>query len=422
MPEMREKKSNAPRSRIRVEREAIEVLGGLQVALRGLIQSTPGATRRPADLTRTLGIPAKLAWQVHKLAHAADPLAEASNIPGAAGMHRFLEAAARRGAPVNLVEAVRTAQNRFDQTVAVHAGNRGEFGSIVSGLARDGSEQVDLSHKRAAFRAQGHIFGIQANAQLACFIYRPSNRAPQMLDCATLRGLIGVRRFRPTARWIVARVRYTDDDGVIRRAPPREPIDPAPGPAHEVGLLTKYCSRPLPAMRYIPDGSGFMNVEAEGTSLGNQSAMTCLFGEVFREVFARYRDEHNLVQSSSALVRVPAKVLIEDVLAPAHLFSRQAPRILVYGDHQRIDQPKPVRESDLLALRESVIYLGRGLSVLATPEVPRYEKMAGYAFDRLGWNPDEFDVYRCRVEYPVMPSTVVTQFDLPEPPAAEREG
>jgi hypothetical protein len=49
---------------------------------------------------------------------------------------------------------------------------------------------------------------------------------------------------------------------------------------------------------------------------------------------------------------------------------------------------------------------------LSRPELCRY------AFERLGWDAERFDVYRCRVEYPVLPSTVVMQFELPAAPEA----
>ena len=62
-------------------------------------------------------------------------------------------------------------------------------------------------------------------------------------------------------------------------------------------------------------------------------------------------------------------------------------------------------------------HLGRGPSVLHTADVPRYSKIAGYVFDRLGWDGSRFDVYRCRVQSPVVPSTVTLQFELPEKPA-----
>ena len=35
----------------------------------------------------------------------------------------------------------------------------------------------------------------------------------------------------------------------------------------------------------------------------------------------------------------------------------------------------------------------------------------------LGWDAERFDVYRCRMEYPVLPSTVAIFFDLTDAPA-----
>ena len=55
--------------------------------------------------------------------------------------------------------------------------------------------------------------------------------------------------------------------------------------------------------------------------------------------------------------------------------------------------------------------------MLHTADVPRYPKIAGYVFDRLGWDGSRFDVYRCRVQYPIVPSSVMLQFELPEKPA-----
>jgi hypothetical protein len=63
-----------------------------------------------------------------------------------------------------------------------------------------------------------------------------------------------------------------------------------------------------------------------------------------------------------------------------------------------------------------VVYLGRGTDVMDTPEAPRHGEMMGYALGRLGWDAGKFEVYRCLIEYPVMPSSVVVQFDLVDPP------
>ena len=62
--------------------------------------------------------------------------------------------------------------------------------------------------------------------------------------------------------------------------------------------------------------------------------------------------------------------------------------------------------------------MGKGPGALYTGDFPKYPDMGRYVFDRLGWDAARFDVYRCRVEYPVLPSSVVMEFALRDTPAA----
>jgi hypothetical protein len=394
-------------------REAEVVLGRLQAALRGLIAATPGVTDRPTDLKGTLGISYTLAWQMHKVANAAEVISEAGHLPGTAATERFLQAAAKRGAPAKRVMAVREARAAYEQLVTDHAHSRDEFDSIISGLSEEGLEQVDLTHRRAAFKAQSHYIGLQADTHLSTFIFRPSDSDPTMLDLAGFRGMIGLRRSRRDAKWIITSTKAVNDDGSVRKIPMTEPLAPAEE-AREVGLLPRFCSVPSPMLRQVKTASGFVNTEVEPNGLGAQSAVTCLVGHVFRNVFVRYRDNVHKQQGGRTLVRTPCKALIHDILVQRGTFGDAEPTLDVFTDHRQIDPAEPDRECDRLALREKVIYLGRGASVLATTEVPRYEELAKYVFDRLTWDADEFDVYRCRVEYPMMPSSVKVMFDLPE--------
>ena len=57
--------------------------------------------------------------------------------------------------------------------------------------------------------------------------------------------------------------------------------------------------------------------------------------------------------------------------------------------------------------------IGRGAGAVECAEIPRYPQMLKAAMAKVGWDPSMFDVYRCRVEYPVVPSTVRVLFDLP---------
>ncbi|MCI0674602.1 MAG: hypothetical protein L0Y42_02370, partial [Phycisphaerales bacterium] len=305
------------------------------------------------------------------------------------------------------------AVDQLQAFVKAHAGDRSAFGSMISGLKHNGSGNVDLQQQRAAFKAQSHIWGIQARTQLSCGIFQPSANDPSRGDALALRGLIDLKRFRPDARVTIARSFAADNDGQVRHPFTRQPIDPEGITAHGIPLLTEFSTHPAPRFESIPGVDGDVTLEIEGETVGNQSRVTCLTGDLIRNALTRYRDEHNFCEVVLAFVRVPCEVLIHDVLVHEDMYGGpMSPRVHVYSNVGGEAKALP-KEVDRLPLRETVMYLGRGLTALATPDVPRYVEMVDYAMRRHGWDGKRFLVYRCRVEYPVMPSSVVVRFDLP---------
>lgn len=398
------------------EQLAPQVIQQLRAALSAVIEalSRNGPIRKATDLERELNLPTTLAWKVYTVAQSDAPLAKVGNIPGSGAMKRFFDAAARHGVPDDLVGAARSAFDEFENLVREHAGTRAALDSMISGLKDQGSDQIDLHHKRAAFKAYSHIWGVQARTQLSCFLLRPSETDPSRLDAIGIRGLHGLWLLRRDVAWVISSARVCDDDGQVRRPTNMKPIDDV-DPNTPVSLLKDFCSQPLPRLRNVPGGAGMTNTLIEPDSIGSQSALTCLLGDILYEASARVRDEHNHVHGTQSFVRTPAEVLVHDVLVEPGTFAPGDPRVIVLGD-QRSSAPGPSRECDRLALRESVVHLGRGPAVLRTPDLPRYPDMVRHAVDRAGWNVDHYEVFRCRVEYPVMPSSVVVEFDLLDRP------
>ena len=403
------------------ERQARAVLHRLRASLSVLIGAVPsvGELRKAADLQRALGIGNTLAWQVYKLAHARDPLAEASSVPRAGGMKRLFEAAAQRGVPAKHIEASTAAIQEFDELVKVHAGDRAAFDSMVSGLTEEGSQLVDAQQKRAAFRANSHLWGVQARTQLKCTILNPSLASTTSLDLVQLQGYVNLRRFRRAVPLLVSGIRLMDDDKHDILPPyRREPLAGDGAAAQGALLLAEFCSQPPPEIRILRSEAGDVQTELVACGVGNESAVTYMVGDVVRSVPGPYSDDTRPGLESHAWVRVPAEVLIHDVLVHEELFGSLTPKTSVYGNHDRSPGASAFDRSEAnpLGVKESTIYMGKGASVLQTLDVPRYPEMAQYAFDRLGWDGEKFDVYRCRVAYPVMPSSVVVRFDLPEKP------
>jgi hypothetical protein len=405
------------------EEQATTVLRRLRAAVAGVIDGLPGAASiaRAADLQRALDVRSTLAWQVYRLARTTDPLPEGSTIPGTGAMNRFFDAAVARGAPETVVEAARQAVREFKGVVQAHAGDRSAFDSMISSLGGQASAAVDLQHRRAAYKANSHIWGVRAKAQLSCLILRPAPSDPERVDMLGVRGLIGLRRLRPNATWEISRSRQSESDGrVLQRHDPKRviPIDP-PGADDTPGfsLLQGFCSQPLPKFKSVRGPAGFASVELEPTDIGNKAALTCLFGDVYPGFFARYcdPDDPDPVFTSHSMVRTPCEVLVHDVMITPAVLSEPA-EPLVFSDLRTVDPAFAGRSRDLLPTSASVVHLGRGPQVLSSANVPRYAEMVQYALDRAGWDARQFDVYRCRVEFPVMPSSVMVRFEMPRRP------
>jgi hypothetical protein len=184
--------------------------------------------------------------------------------------------------------------------------------------------------------------------------------------------------------------------------------------------LRDFCSRPLPEFRAVDADAGFIYGELIGVGLGKRGAITCIEGNVARSVISRYRGEHSRANQLCVGVHVPCETLVLDLLVQDGTYdlNTMKPKIAAYGE-QMGGPPYPARSQtcEPLPVRESVEYLGRGTSVMHVADVPRYAEMAQYVFDRLKWRSEQFHVFRCRMQYPIMPTTVVMRFDLPDAPS-----
>jgi hypothetical protein len=398
------------------EQEVAGVLQRLRTAFAELVGALPGGVAKPADLQRALKLDMKLCWKIFKVLGATDPLAAGPHVPGTANMRAFLKAVGRSGVSAGLIESAAQAAADFEDLVTTHAGDRSAFDSMTSGLAgEEAGGQIHLQHKRAAFRANRHIWGAQAKTLLRALVVQPATD-PTLLSLAVLHGYFDLRRLRSDAPLVVSRERLSDNDGTLRKVD-REALDPEGQTPHGFALLREFCSQPLATFRTVDAEAGFVHGELVTNGVGNRAAVTFVHGHVIDAAGPRFRDERNDFFRMSVLVRIPCEVLVFDLLVREDTFVPCTPEAHVYGEHLG-EGPYPSRpqERDILPLHESVVYLGKGASVLHTPHVPRYMEMARDVFKRLNWDAGRFDVYRCHVQYPVLGATVRVALKMPEGP------
>ena len=270
------------------DEQAVEVLGRLRAALAAAIADMPGSIRRAADLQKAVKIDMKLSWRIFKLAHASDPMSAGQYVPGAANIKTFVRAAARVGVKEELLTAIESAAVDFERFVLAHAGDRSTFDSMISAFASDeDADQTNLQQRRAAFRANRHVWGLQATTQVKC-VFTDVGDDPAKVNVAVIDGFVALRQLRRDAPLIVTCARVADDCGAPLPVM-REPIDPRAVSEHGLSLFTDFCSAPVPQLREVRAAAGFVYGELVSLGVGNTGAVTCFTGWRARNVASRYR-------------------------------------------------------------------------------------------------------------------------------------
>jgi hypothetical protein len=395
------------------EVEAAHVLQNLRTALTEVVTKVPGYVSKPAELQRALQIDLNLSCKVLKVVGASGALAAGPHVPGGSALRLFFDAARRAGVSESVVGSAVTAARNFNDLVVRHAGDRNAFDSMISSLAgADDAAQITLQHRRATFRGQRHIFGAEARTQLVCLAIQPATD-PNMLDLAQVTGYFALRQLRPNAPLITSYTYMVNDDGSPRK-PAREPLDPNAVTDDGVALLYDFCSRPLPEHRTVRTASGRFCGQLVGQGVGNRAALTWVDGYVSRGAVPRYRGAANDRGAHVARIRIPCETLLLDLLVREDAFGPLAPAARMCAEHLGEVSPEAF-QSEILRLSpvEPVKCLGKGPAVLYSADYPRYPELGRYVFDRLGWDGSRFNVYRCRIEYPVLPSVIMMSFELP---------
>lgn len=391
----------------------------LRHAVGEIARALPGARiRRPNDLANVLGIDPKLAWRVSRVIQCSDPFGAALHVPGRAGMRILIDAAARHGAPPDVLNAAEQAYDQFSELVHVHGGDRRTFDMLISGYVKQDRRRGELHHRKLMFQGMSYVWGVQVRVQAVTTIVAPA-ADPTRLDAAVLKSYVDLRRIRPDVPWRITRTYRADPQGEVETALIREPLDKIIASGIEMPglpLLTEFCSRPLPECRRVVGPRGVVDYELVAGAVGNTACLTIATGEVLRAVEPRYRAADHPTFNVDTILRTPAELLILDLLIRRDLWEPAMPSFSLYSDLFAEGLEWSRVECDRLPVHERVEYLGSGLDGLEAAEHPAYVPMLRHALERLGWDAAQFDAYRVKMSYPPIPSGSVMRCSLPTPP------
>jgi len=394
------------------ESDTVNAVASVRRALGALVAEIPGGARRPRELQRALGVDYKICWQVFNVIQASDPLAAAKHTPSASALTRFLASGRQLGIAKSRIEAVRSAIDQFNRVVKTHADDREMFHSMVAAIgSEDGDSISDLPHRRAAYRSMSQIWGAQSDAHLVAGAIRRSTSGTALDECL-LTVKTGFRRLRTSVSPIVYGSRHGGD---LQRAPSHEqsPLNAAAQKKYHAPLLPEFCSRPVPKLRTVAGGGGWLYTKLATEGIGRQSKVDLAFGVSSSGVPIARDEQGRAFGHGGITVRTPTELLIMDVVVHRPSFGLVKPQLLAYQDLPGGAAASNVSlEAPQLRLREAVLPLGPADQVPTTPEWPNYPELLHLAASALRWDLAEFDVFRLRLQYPVFGSVVCLRFPL----------
>lgn len=402
------------------EAEASLVMTALSRALADLFRAIPGPIESCAELERALDIDHVLAWRAWRIAAAGNPLAVATDVPRSAPMDRLLKAAGRRRVKPAAVECVRDAYTAFQDLVRRHAGDdpkrgpgagsrgggRTAFDAMISGVHAQSSHKVDLAQRRAMYKTASYVWGLQAHTAITCAVAH-AGAEPDTFDALIISGFVRLHALRSgTPLRLIGRSGVRLDTPEL---PSARPFDPVAGKIH---VLEEFSTRPLPQMSVSEASTGMVETDLRFPGIGKSAAIDIFTAKTGQgSKVSPHEPWHGAVKT----IAMPAEVQLIDLLVPVGWTNPATARASTHG-YPGIVEDLARRWPDFeLPFKETVSHLGSNLDALNAPEIPRYADMTRSALERLGWSQTTFDIYRCRVRYPILHTLIRMRVDTVPP-------
>ncbi len=394
-----------------LEQECQEHVSRLRAALIDLYDSVGADPASPQDVSRKFRINKTLTWNIAKLLEASDGLAAVPHVPGGASIEKIIQATGAQGASSKLQTQVREAARDFERMIEVHVGDRATLDLIIDGMGPNGSLGLEQSRKRA-FLGNSGIYGVQAKSSMMSVFLAPNPDDPEQIDMVMLRGIVGLRRLRPTVRIPIFRLRQWSKDGQKIGSSTWSPIEPGASDP----FLTEFNRPNLPEIEAVHADDGVDYVLVPGP-IGNRGAVDLFYCDMLRAGASRYSTPDDKTGEFGLTLTVPTRNLVFDLVVHRDLAFALDAEAIVYAFFFASGQREgDWDEASRLPIRNEPVEIAGSPPAVATPLVPRYPELHQYVHDQLGWSADEFRGIRYSLPYMPIGSSAVLRFDLPERP------
>jgi hypothetical protein len=398
--------------------EVSKVMGRVRSALTGMFAPFPEGVRKSRDVQKYLGVDANLSWQVFKLLATSDALGASRFVPAAVSMRRVFDAARERGMEPRQVEAAESAIGEFEELIRRHAGDRSNFESMVAGIAvssdSESTKHTDLQNRKAIFKGHSYYWGMQLDTRAVTLLLHPNRDNPEKVDYGHLASMLGLKRFRPEANLLVHRYNLTNFGDPLF-APRHDVMDRASMDLCGAPAIARFCTEPLPSFHTVTGSDGAIRSELVSETVGQKSRVDLTFGTLTHNApISRTLDGSRRFVGPYPRIWLPTKLLLINLVMYRPVYPREKlyPSLKVLG---HAAQTKPGDLTDLhglLPFSERLAYLGPASTSAHTLEAPRYEEMLQFACETQDWDIEDFDIYRAKIEYPLLDTTIAATLEM----------
>ena len=395
--------------------EATQVLASFRQAVERVTFSVTARLANSRTLLNALGVDLNVSWQIFKLLGPIETLATVAYLPASVSFTKLLAAAKKKGASEDALTEAVAAFAAVERFVAETTGDREQFETAVMSYAELAeSAQVNMHHRKAAFKADVHFFGVAVDTLAFAMLFHPGQR-PDTVDFVGLRQMIGLRRLRASTDVVVDRWRMAlgaDARDGLRPNPLGDAFDPDAAAVHNAVVIPEFSSRPVPPLVTTVQDSGDVRTLLKHRDVGVGQPFDVTTGRVFRGTpIDRTPDGRTVFQGLVEIAR-PTRLQVIDTFVHRPTWPNLVPTSGVFAHLPQRIPAKVERDGVRLPFGEKTVFLGSGPDAVRLTDAPRHADLVRYACQKMGWRLDDMDLYRVRIEYPLMDSNILCRLEV----------
>jgi hypothetical protein len=379
-----------------------------------LLTALPVVPARASELSDSLRASYRVCWQVFEVLKSPDLSVGVRHVPRSGSMQRLLLAAKAQGVAADTVEGLRSALSRFDDVAKSHAGDRDAFATMVGsmgGRAAAGGAGT-LACRRTAFRQDSQLWGSQIAVQYVRVIIRRSSTVAGRVDEARTAVKAGLQCLRAGVQPIIHGERNHNSEDTQPIPLDTEPLDADTNQQCGAPLLAQFSTRPLPRLVKIVAEDGWVYSGVDTEQLGLSGAVNVASGTLLRNFRLTTLNSGQLAHWSVQSFSSPTELAVLEMAVHRPSFGRIVPALRTVPSRGHSFLAQLTAEPPQLPSTEEWVALGPADLVVPAVEVKDYARLSAYAFDHLGWDPSDFDLFRVTIPYPILNSMAVMWFPV----------